>query len=166
MAEECCASTVPTMILACAGGSYAGQLTNQAAVELTREGFGRLFCLAAIGARLSGFVDSAKKVPQMVVLDGCEVACAKKVLEQAGVPVRGHLVLTQLGIDKTKPGEEDLARVKAAVQSLPGTFASGPYCPYPPPETIKLAQVGPPDVICCEVADIQGQPMTCACQKT
>ncbi len=56
MSEDCCASTVPTMILACAGGSNVGQLSNQAAVELTQEGFGKLFCLAGIGAHLSGFV--------------------------------------------------------------------------------------------------------------
>lgn len=39
-----------TMILACAGGSKVGQLANQAAVELTQEGFGKLFCLAGIGS--------------------------------------------------------------------------------------------------------------------
>ena len=31
MAENCCVSQIPTLILACAGGSNVGQLTNQAA---------------------------------------------------------------------------------------------------------------------------------------
>jgi uncharacterized metal-binding protein len=100
MAEECCQGALPVMILACAGGSNVGQLSNQAGVELTREGFGRLFCLAGIGARLSGFIQSARDIPQLVVIDGCEVACAKGVLEQAGVPVRGYLLITDLGIEK------------------------------------------------------------------
>lgn len=34
------------MILACSGGSNVGQLSNQAAIELTQEGFGKMFCLA------------------------------------------------------------------------------------------------------------------------
>jgi uncharacterized metal-binding protein len=121
MAEECCTPTVPRMILACAGGSNVGQLSNQAAVELTQEGFGKLFCLAGIGAHLSGFVQSAKDIPEMVVIDGCEVACAKGVLEQAGVPVRGYLVLTAMGIEKNKNlalNREEVEKVKQAVRDL------------------------------------------------
>jgi uncharacterized metal-binding protein len=37
MAEDCCANNGATMILACSGGSNVGQLSNQAAVELTQE---------------------------------------------------------------------------------------------------------------------------------
>ena len=63
MANECCATGGNVMILACSGGSNVGQLSNQAAVELTREGFGKMFCLAGIGGQLSGFVQSARDVP-------------------------------------------------------------------------------------------------------
>lgn len=129
MSEECCAPSVPTMILACAGGSNVGQLSNQAAVELTQEGFGKLFCLAGIGAHLSGFVQSARDIPQLVVIDGCEVACAKKILEQAEVPVRGYLVLTELGIEKNKNlqlSKEEVEKVKAAVRNLASQAAPAP----------------------------------------
>jgi uncharacterized metal-binding protein len=124
MSEDCCASTVPTMILACAGGSNVGQLSNQAAVELTQEGFGKLFCLAGIGAHLSGFVQSARDIPQLVVIDGCEVGCSKGILEQAEVPVRGYLVLTELGIEKNKNlnlNREEVEKVKQTVRSLSGS---------------------------------------------
>jgi len=116
------------MILACAGGSNVGQLSNQAAVELTQEGFGKLFCLAGIGAHLSGFVQSARDIPQLVVIDGCEVGCAKGILEQAEVPVRGYLVLTELGIQKNKNlnlDREELAKVKQAVKDLSGSSTGG-----------------------------------------
>ena len=128
MSEGCCASTVPTMILACAGGSNVGQLSNQAAVELTQEGFGKLFCLAGIGAHLSGFVQSARDIPQIVVIDGCEVACAKGILEQAEVPMRGYLVLTELGIQKNKNlnlNREEVEKVKQAVRDLSDSSAGG-----------------------------------------
>ncbi|MFZ2088862.1 MAG: putative zinc-binding protein [Desulfobaccales bacterium] len=129
MSEECCAPSVPTMILACAGGSNVGQLSNQAAVELTQEGFGKLFCLAGIGAHLSGFVQSAMDIPQLVVIDGCEVACAKGILEQAEVPVRGYLVLTELGIEKNKNLQlvkEEIEKVKDAVRNLASQTAPAP----------------------------------------
>ena len=128
MSDECCAPTIPTMILACAGGSNVGQLSNQAAVELTQEGFGKLFCLAGIGAHLSGFVQSARDIQQLIVIDGCEVACAKGVLEQAEVSVRGYLVVTELGIEKNKNldvAREEIDQVKRAVRNIYGLSASG-----------------------------------------
>jgi uncharacterized metal-binding protein len=106
------------MILSCSGGSNVGQLTNQAAVELTREGFGKMFCLAGIGGQLSGFVQSAKDISQMVAIDGCAVGCAKAILEQAEVPLKNYIVVTELGIEKNKDfnlKEEDIRKVKEAV---------------------------------------------------
>jgi uncharacterized metal-binding protein len=91
-----------TMILACGGGSDVGQLSNQAAVELTLEGFGKLSCLAAVGARLPAFIQAAKDIAILVVIDGFEVGCAKGVLAQAEVPLRAYLVITALGNDKNK----------------------------------------------------------------
>jgi len=73
MTQECCTSNKQVMILACSGASNVGQLSNQAAVELTREGFGKMYCLAGIGAHLSGFVQSAKDVPALVAIDGCQL---------------------------------------------------------------------------------------------
>ncbi len=118
MTEQCCAANKQVMILACSGGSNVGQLSNQAAVELTREGLGKMFCLAGIGGGLSGFVQSAKDVPAMVIIDGCEVACGKKTLEREGVPVDKYVVVTDLGIIKNKDfalRSDDVTRVKQEV---------------------------------------------------
>jgi uncharacterized metal-binding protein len=119
MAEDCCATGNNLMILACSGGSNVGQLANQAAVELTTEGFGKMFCLAGIGGHLGGFVQSAKDVPQLVVIDGCSVGCAKSILEHAEIPVSNYLVLDKTGIEKNKNFNlsiEDVQKVKAAVK--------------------------------------------------
>jgi len=120
MTEECCTTGGSIMILACSGGSNVGQLSNQAAIELTQEGFGKMFCLAGIGGRLGGFVQSAKDVPVMVAIDGCEVGCAKAILENAKIPTKNYLVLTELGIEKNKDFNlkaDDIRKVKAAVRS-------------------------------------------------
>ena len=128
------------MILPCSGGSNTGQLANQAAVELTREGFGKIFCLAGIGGRLSGFVQSAKDVERMIVIDGCDLACGKATLESAGVALKEHLVVTDLGIAKNKDfnlKQEELAAVKHAVKL---SFKVGVTVTFP-------ATTPPPDML-------------------
>lgn len=119
MSEECCVPGGDVMILPCSGGSNVGQLSNQAAVELTQEGFGKMFCLAGIGGHLSGFVQSAKDVPNMVAIDGCEIGCAKATLEQADVPLKSYLVLTELGIEKNKDFDlkrDEIDKMKVATK--------------------------------------------------
>lgn len=121
MAAGCCGGGNELMILACSGGSNVGQLSNQAAIELTGEGFGKMFCLAAIGGQLSGFVQSARDVPMMVAIDGCQVGCVKAILEQAQVPAKNYLVLTDEGIEKNKNFNLQRAgndRVKAVVKRV------------------------------------------------
>ncbi len=121
MSENCCTSDGNFMILACSGGSNVGQLSNLAAVELTQEGFGKMFCLAGIGGQLSGFVQSAKDVPAMVAIDGCAVGCAKAILRQVQVPLKHYLVLTDEGIEKNKDfnlQRADVEKVKSAVKRV------------------------------------------------
>lgn len=126
MSGDCCSSDNNIMILACSGGSNVGQISNRAAVELTQEGFGKMFCLAGIGGNLSGFIQSAKDVPAMVAIDGCSVGCAKAILKNAQVPHPNYLVLTDLGIEKNKNFNLDAAdvkKVKDAVKNLFGNAA-------------------------------------------
>ncbi len=129
MAESCCASGNEIMILACSGGSNVGQFSNQAAVELTQQGMGKMFCLAGIGGHLSGFVQSAKDVPVLVVIDGCEIGCAKAILERAQVPMEHYVVITALGIEKNKNlrlERADIDRVKATITQIVSENRSTP----------------------------------------
>jgi len=109
------------MILPCSGRANTGQLSNQAAIELTQEGFGNMFCTAGVGAKISGFVQSAKNVPAVVAIDGCEVGCVKTILQNAEIQVNNHVVVTELGIKKSMDFNlhaEDVQKVKAAVRSV------------------------------------------------
>ena len=119
MSQECCALDRNIMLLTCSGGSNVGQLTNQAAVELTQEGFGKMFCLAGIGGHPDGFVQSARDVPQMVVLDGCDIACAKAIMDRAEIPMKTYMVLTDMRIEKNKDfnlKRVEIDKVKEAVR--------------------------------------------------
>jgi uncharacterized metal-binding protein len=120
MSEDCCKSNNIIMILACSGGSNVGQLSNQAAVELTQKGFGKMYCLAGIGGQLKGFVQSAKDVPVIAAIDGCSVGCAKVILKNADIPNYSYIVLTDLGIEKNKNftlSGADVRKVKDAVRA-------------------------------------------------
>jgi len=118
MENNCCASNNNIMLLACSGGSNVGQLSSQAAVELTQEGFGKMYCLAGIGGQLKGFVQSTRDVPVIAAIDGCPVGCARAILKNAGIQTYNYIVLTELGIEKNKNftlSKEDILRVKEAV---------------------------------------------------
>jgi uncharacterized metal-binding protein len=120
MADNCCAEGSNRMILWCAGASNVGQMTHQVAVELAGEGQGKLFCLAGIAAHMSGFVRSAKDANDMIVLDGCSLKCAARVLEHIDVPARNHFVLTDMGVEKAHGVAirgEDIERVKASIRA-------------------------------------------------
>jgi uncharacterized metal-binding protein len=78
-----------------------------------------MFCLAGIGGHLSGFIQSAKDVLQIVAIDGCPVGCARATLEHAEIPIKRYLVLTDLRIEKNKDfklRKEEVQKVKEAIK--------------------------------------------------
>lgn len=118
MSFHCCQPAAMPLILACSGGSNVGQLTNQAAVELTREGRGKMFCLAGLGGDIAGIIKTVREAGEtggVIVLDGC----AKAIMDRAGLPLGTYLVATDLGIEKVKDAQlvvrqEDVDKLKAA----------------------------------------------------
>jgi uncharacterized metal-binding protein len=122
------------------GDSNVGQLANRAAVELTQEGFGKMFCLAGIGGGLTGFVQSAKDIPRMIVIDGCDIGCAKTTLKRAEIPLKDYLVVTSLGIEKNKDFDlkyPDVQEIKRAIKKICGG------------ETIENESMEKDSTICC-----------------
>lgn len=89
-----------TLIFACSGASNVGQLANAAAVELAEQGRGTFYCIAGIGAHLSGMLETARIADEIVAIDGCPASCVKCILEHAGLPVHRHVMVTSLGIEK------------------------------------------------------------------
>lgn len=124
MAEgKCLCEPEEILLFPCSGGSNVGQIANQAAVELTREGAGKIFCLAGIGGHVDGLIESTKAGKVLVAIDGCPVSCAKKTLEHGGFECR-HLHLDELGINKT-PGKlewtaDQVAKAKDSVREVIG----------------------------------------------
>jgi len=101
MACSCGGETTTKLIYACAGAANTGYLADQVARKMNREGSGDMTCLAGVGADLSGFVESARAADKNIVIDGCPVACGKKIFEAKGLPFV-HLVATDFGVEKKK----------------------------------------------------------------
>jgi len=100
MEDKCSCEPNEILIFSCAGSSNVGQLANHAAVKLTQDGLGRYFCLAGIGGHVPGMIESTKAGKMLVAIDGCPVACAKKILEHTGFNIDEYVQVTELGIEK------------------------------------------------------------------
>ena len=102
------------IIYACSGGSNLGQLSNDVAKGLSMEGKGRMSCLAGVGAHVSTIVESGRAASDVLAIDGCGLCCAKKALEHVGITVTRHVVLTDLGIEKSY----DLSRCDEHIEKV------------------------------------------------
>lgn len=124
MSAKCCGENHgETLIFTCAGAAYSGQVSNRAGVNLMQVGVGNLFCAAAVAAEIPDKLQRARNAAQRVVIDGCEDHCARKIIEQAGLPVDLHLDVSTIGIPKNPVKPEmikDARRVADAVQARAG----------------------------------------------
>ena len=99
--SSACSGT-PTLVFACSGAADVGAIADQVARKMTREGKGKMFCLAGVGGRVSGIMATTKAGENILAIDGCPLNCVKACLEQAGFANFAHLQLADLGMEKGK----------------------------------------------------------------
>jgi uncharacterized metal-binding protein len=98
----------PKLIFACSGAADVGAIADAAARKLTRDGVGKMFCLAGIGGRIDGIMKTTESASKILAIDGCPLNCVKACLEKAGFSNFKHLQLTDLGLEKGKsPANEE-----------------------------------------------------------
>lgn len=103
------------LIFACSGAADVGEIADKAARKLTREGVGRMFCMAGLGGRISGILKTTEAADSILAIDGCPLNCVKSSLEQAGFNTFKHLRLADLGLEKGKsPATEENVNKAAA----------------------------------------------------
>jgi uncharacterized metal-binding protein len=118
MEEKCLCEANEILIFSCSGSSNVGQVANLAALKLTQDGEGRMFCLAGIGGHVSGMIESTKAGKMIVGVDGCPVACAKKVLEHAGFKTHEYIQVTEMGMEKNHGFDYPPSEVESVVNHL------------------------------------------------
>ena len=98
---DCGADQETNLVYACSGAANTGLLADQVMRALIRDKVASGTCLAAVGADMSGFHQSARNATRNLVIDGCAVACGKKIFENKGLPYK-HFVMTDFGAEKGK----------------------------------------------------------------
>lgn len=101
MAQCGCGGDCVKLVYACSGAANTGYLADAVSRKLKSQGLAGMTCLAAVGADLSGFIESAKSADKNIVIDGCPVACGKKIFEKNGLPYE-HYITTDYGVVKNK----------------------------------------------------------------
>jgi len=87
-------------MLACSGCSHAGELADHTARRLDQLGLAKMSCLAGIGGRVKSITNTVQKAPELLMIDGCPLACGANSLKLAGITEFKHLQLHELGIRK------------------------------------------------------------------
>jgi len=118
--EPCSCGAGPRIIFACSGAADVGEIADRAARLLSKDGVGSFWCVSAIGGGIKGIIKSAEAASSILVIDGCYLKCAAKMLEKAGFKGFAHLCLTDLGMPKGKTpvDDEKIALVVEAAKTL------------------------------------------------
>lgn len=100
-------------LFACSGRRTTAELADQACRQLAREGRGTMACLTALGAGRQAAVQAARDADLNVVVNGCENACATKILEDHEVRNYLQIRVTDLDVEvgQDQPAAEQVAVV-------------------------------------------------------
>jgi len=110
-------------LFVCFGGmSNVGTLTGLAGLEaVKRAGPGKaaIFCLGGLPTGAPAVIEKTSKVDCIIVVDGCPLNCARKIVEQAGFHPDAAITLTEgCGIKKGPPTQytaDDMETTVAAI---------------------------------------------------
>ena len=103
----------PKLIFACSGAADVGEISDRAARKLNKEGDGAMFCLAGLGGKVEPIMKKTASASKILAIDGCELDCVKKCLQQAGFTEFKHIRVTDFGMQKGRTAitEENIAVV-------------------------------------------------------
>ncbi len=97
--SSCCGGEATKIIYSCSGAADVGELSDKVTRALRKEGYAQGSCIAALGAGMSGYIQSAKGADVNITIDGCPVACTRKILENIGVAPVSYII-TDMGFTK------------------------------------------------------------------
>lgn len=118
--ESCACGAAPKVVFPCSGAADVGAVADQAARRLTRKGTGRMSCLAGVGGRVGGIMETTRAASMVLAIDGCPLECARRTLEEAGFQGFKHLKLAEIGMKKgnTPPTDQNIETVVNAAAPL------------------------------------------------
>ncbi|MGQ9610474.1 MAG: putative zinc-binding protein [bacterium] len=116
--NSCCCGNGVRLVFPCSGAADVGAIADQVGRKMTREGLGKMYCLAGLGGHVSGIVETTKAADEVITINGCPIACATKTIEHIGITPKSFEV-TSMGFKKyeTQVTEEAINKVYAEIKS-------------------------------------------------
>ena len=103
-----------SLAFACSGAADVGAIADQAARKLARDKTAAMCCTAAVAAEIPEILERTACAAKIVVIDGCDKACAKKILDIGGFTDHVHVELGTIGMEKGKTPVDEANVAKAA----------------------------------------------------
>jgi uncharacterized metal-binding protein len=98
--RACACSTAPKLIFPCSGAADVGEIADRAARRLSKEGAGKMYCLAGVGGHIEDMLLNVQAAGRILAIDGCPKDCARQTLAHAGFTDVAHLRVTDAGFAK------------------------------------------------------------------
>lgn len=117
-------ASLPT-VYSCSGCSDAAQMANYIALQLDRTNVATMSCIAGVGGDVKKLVKTAKAATNIIVIDGCPLACAKACLSRHGLQPDKHYQLSDRGVKKHDHQDFDLAEAKLILQEITSEIKGG-----------------------------------------
>ncbi|HEY6871274.1 MAG TPA: putative zinc-binding protein [Geobacteraceae bacterium] len=91
------------IVYACSGCADVGEVADQVSRRLRKDGFAtaKASCIVGLGAGITSFIEAAKAADRVITVDGCEIVCAKTLVENMGLEPQA-IILTKMGLEKGK----------------------------------------------------------------
>lgn len=104
---SCSCSQNGAIVLACSGASDVGQISDLTARKLKDSGIFKMSCLALVGAGIENSIENFKTA-DLLVIDGCSMNCAQKIMERNGINNYKYFRLSDIGLAKgCSPANEE-----------------------------------------------------------
>ncbi|WP_435371994.1 putative zinc-binding protein [Thermococcus alcaliphilus] len=112
------------IIFTCSGAASVGKIGHEVGVLLTNAGQNaRLCCTTAVAAGSEMHLNIGRRAKKVIVIDGCPMKCATKVMEKAGIKTNHSFTVTDFGIAKQPTldiSDEDVLKVALAIAEKVG----------------------------------------------
>jgi uncharacterized metal-binding protein len=112
------------LMFCCSGVADTAEIGDRAVRQLHREEAARMYCRAGIAAKAELIMNGTQAAAGLVVIDGCEIDCARLTMEAGGFAGFTHLRVTELGMEKTK-SPVTAERVQRVVERVREILAAG-----------------------------------------
>ena len=91
------------MIVSCSGASNTGCYADKVARILAESGQANMICLPKIAINDEKLIEKVKNTSKkVVVIEGCPINCAEKIMKDHGIENFTHINTTDFGITKGK----------------------------------------------------------------